>query len=79
MPQTTYTESEVSAIIRVAYATGLRDALISLQGHTLDEAQVATIAERFIYDRKALEATAKAILSSAGAVSWNEMLRERRR
>ena len=74
MPQTTYTEAEVNAIIRVAWATGVRDALVTLQGHTLDDAQVATI-ERFIYDRKALKATANELLQVAGAVSWNEALR----
>ena len=78
MPQTTYTEAEVDAIIRVAWATGVRDVVVTMQGHTLDDEQVAKL-ERFIYDRKSLEATVKEVRRSAPAVSWNEMLKERQR
>lgn len=71
MPQTTYTEEEVDAIIRVAYTTGIRDAVIAAQGHPLSDAQVKII-ERFISDREALKETRKRLLPVAGELAWHE-------
>ena len=71
MPRTTYTEEEVDAIIRIAYTTGVRDAVIAAQGHPLSDAQAKTI-ERFITDRDALKETRKRLLPVAGALAWQE-------
>lgn len=62
MPRVTYTEEEVQAIIRGAYVTGIRDALISAQGGALlSEEQVAILAP-FLTDATRLRETVNNLL-----------------
>jgi hypothetical protein len=51
MPRLTYTEEEVDALIRVAYVTGIRDAVVTMQGHSLSERQAAML-ETFLTERQ---------------------------
>ncbi|HUY78023.1 MAG TPA: hypothetical protein VMV29_14715 [Ktedonobacterales bacterium] len=58
MPRLTYTEEEVDALIRVAYVTGIRDAVVTLQDHPLTERQ-ATMLQAFLTERQHAKETVR--------------------
>lgn len=74
MPCTTYTEEEVNALIRVAYTTGLRDALNTLQGHPLSEEQAAALTP-FVTEGHRLAATVEDILRIGRSLTLADMQR----
>lgn len=71
MPQLTYTEAEVYALVRLAYTTGIRDAIVTAQGHPLNAAQEELV-RGFLTDRDALREMYARILPLARVLSRAE-------
>ena len=61
MPTMMYSHTEMAEAIRLGWLTGIRDALIGAQGHTLSDEQAAVLA-RFATDPKRLHDTVSTVL-----------------
>ena len=71
MPFEAYPEWEVEKAIRLAYATGVRDVLISIQGGPLTEEQAKMLTE-FVTRHKALAQTVGVLKGLTASVTREE-------